>query len=195
MVLQSSQNWTGSISRQSCTSWVRLELARTWRKVVLYWTRASLVVDREGQERRKVSTVPLCEAGVPQHSGKVHSPSLFHGTQWPESASTLYLPDRRRACVVAFSTSQGEDPHDLNRGWHLVRPKNLVFKYCREERESALVRNLASQYWRTADLAVILTCSLVGWEVSQVAGWGSPYCRQSCLSFQNQEREEGSAEE
>ena len=139
--------------------------------------------------------MPLWEAGVPQHSGRVQRPSLFQGTQWPVNDSSLYLPESSLAWVVAFSTSQGDDLHDLNRGWHLVRLKNLVRRYCREGRVSALARSLASQYCRTADLAVVFTCNLVGWKVSQVAGWGSSYCRQSCLSFQNQEREEGSAAE
>ena len=34
------------------------------------------------------------------------------------------------------------------------------------------------------------TCSLVGQEDSQIAGWGRPYCRQSPRSLQNQDFEE-----
>ena len=89
----------------------------------MYSSKATLVGDREGQESKKLSIVPLWEAGVPQHPGRVHKPSLFQGTQWPVNASSLYLPESSLACVVAFSTSQGEDLHALNRGWHLVNPR------------------------------------------------------------------------
>ena len=60
------------------------------RKDLLQSAKASLLVAREGQERRKASTVPLWEACVPQNSSK---------------EQTLYLPDRRRAWVVDFSSS------------------------------------------------------------------------------------------
>ena len=113
----------------------------------MFSSKATLVGDREGQERKKLSIVPLWEADVLQHSGRVQKPSLFQGTQWPVSASSLYLPESSLACVVAFSTSQGDDLHDLNRGWHLVNPRYLVLRYSREESESALVRSFSSQYW------------------------------------------------
>ena len=80
------------------------------------------------------SIVPLWEASVPQHSGRVHSPSLFQGVQCPDKASTLYLPDIILAWVVAFSTSQGEEPQDVKIGWHFVSPKYSGLKYLREER-------------------------------------------------------------
>ena len=60
--------------------------------------------------------VPSWEAEDPQQSGREQSPSLFQGTQCLVSDSSLYLPDSSLACVVAFSTSHGEDPQDLKRG-------------------------------------------------------------------------------
>ena len=75
---------------------------------------------------------------MPQHIGKEQFLPLFQGTQWPLRESTLCLPDSRQSWLVAFSTSQGEDSQDLNMGWHLVRPKNLVLRYCKEWRMSAL---------------------------------------------------------
>ena len=77
---------------------------------------SALVSAKEGQERRKHSTVPLWDCSVLQHSGREHIPSLFQGTQWPVRASTLNRPDRILACVVAFSSSHGEDLQDLNNG-------------------------------------------------------------------------------
>ena len=97
----------------------------------------SLVLEREGQERRRDSRVPLWALSDPQHSGSVHMPSLFQGTQCPERASTLYLPDKNLAWVVAFSSSHAEDPQVKKMGWHLVRPKYSVLRYCKEGRVSA----------------------------------------------------------
>ena len=131
---------------------------------------ASLVLDREGQDSRKAATVPLWLCSVSQHSGKEHSPPLFHVTQLPVSASTRNLPERILAWDVAFSTSQGDEEQVLNSGWHLVKPRNSVLRYCREESVLALTLNLSSQNWRTADLAIVLTWSLVGWEDSQATG-------------------------
>ena len=79
MVLQASQNCTGSITRHSLTTWIRWGSAS--RKDVLNRFMEILVKVREGQERRKNVTVPLLEAVFPQQSGKVHIPSLFQGTQ------------------------------------------------------------------------------------------------------------------
>ena len=53
------------------------------------------------------------EAGVPQQSGRVHKPSFLPGVQWPDRASSLYLPDKTLAWVTAFSTSLGEDTQDV----------------------------------------------------------------------------------
>ena len=131
---------------------------------------AALVLDSEGQDMRKDSTVPLWAFSVAQHSGNVHIPSLFQGTQCPDSASTRNFPERSLACEVAFSTSHGEEEHVLNSGWHLVNPRNPVCRYCREESVLALVLSFSSQNWRTADLVTVLTWSLVGWDVSQATG-------------------------
>ena len=65
--------------------------------------KSALVADRAGHDSRRDSTVPLWLAAEPQHAGREHNPSLFHGTQCPDRASTLYLPDRNLAWVVAFS--------------------------------------------------------------------------------------------
>ena len=97
----------------------------------MYLDNTSMVGDKEGQDKRKVSTVPLWEADVPQHSGRVQRPSLLPGTQWPVSDSSLYLPESSLAWVVAFSTSQGDDLHALNRGWNLVSTRYLDLRYCR----------------------------------------------------------------
>jgi len=136
----------------------------------------------------------LLDTGVPQHIGKEQFPPLFQGTQWPLSDSTLYLPDSRRAWVVAFSTSQGEDPQELKMAWHLVRPKNLVLRYCKEWRMSAWALNFSNQNWITAALTIDFTWSLEGWVESHLAGWGSPYWRERSLSLQNQDFEEGFAD-
>ena len=77
---------------------------------------SALVLANDGQERRKHSTVPLWDWSVLQHSGREHIPSLFQGTQWPVRASTLKRPDRILACVLAFSSSHGEDLQNLNKG-------------------------------------------------------------------------------
>ena len=151
--------------------------------------------DNEGQERRKLSSVPLCAALLPQQSGSVHSPSLFQGTQCPVRDSTLYLPDKSLAWVVAFSTSLGEAPQVQNRGWHLTSPRKPVLRYLREVRESAWTLSLTNQYCLTAALASCFTWSLDGLVVSQEEGWGREYIRQICLNFQNQDLEEEDAEE
>ena len=114
MVEQSSQNWTGSVITHSVTRgrMSGLEI----RKLFMNSVRLALVVDKEGHDRRKDSMVPLCPLSVFQHSGREHIPSLFPGIQWPDRASTRYLPERSLAWVVAFSVSHGEDPQDQNRG-------------------------------------------------------------------------------
>ena len=109
---------------------------------------ATLVPERDGQDSRKDSTVPLWAWSESQQSVSTHIPPLFHGTQWPMSASTLNLPERSLAWVVAFSTSQGEEEQVLNRGWHLVRLRKPVLRYLRylkEERELALDLSLSCQ--------------------------------------------------
>ena len=144
---------------------------------------------------RRLSTVPLWACAVLQHSGRVHRPSLFQGVQWPDRASTLYLPERRRAWQEAFSTSRGELPHSLNIGWQVVSPRKLVCKYLVEGRWAAWWRSLVSHSWSTADLAMVLTWCLDGWWSSQSEGWGRSYWRQSCLIFQNHDLDEEQEEE
>ena len=158
-------------------------------------TRDCLLVARDGQDNRKLSIVPLCEAAVPQHSGKVHIPSLFPGTQCPVSASSLYLPDKSLAWVVALSTSLGDALQVLNNGWHLVSPRKPVLTYLREVRESACNLNFSYQYCLTAALAIFFTCSLLSLVMSQVEGWGRSYIIKICLSFQNQDFEDDNVEE
>ena len=118
---QSNQNCTGSKIRQD------LITGESWGNLTRYdqhkCIRSSLVEVRDGQESNRDSTVPLWDWSVFQQPGSVHRPPLFHGVQWPERASTLYLPDSSLAWVVAFSTSQGEEPQVVNRGWHLVSPR------------------------------------------------------------------------
>ena len=114
MVEQSNQNWMGLERRHSVTRGRRSGLAV--RKFVLNWVSKALVVDSEGQDRRKDSMVPLWATSDCQHPGREHIPSLFQGIQWPDRASTLYLPERSLAWVVAFSDSHGEEPHDQNMG-------------------------------------------------------------------------------
>ena len=137
MVEQSSQNWTGSMFRQLLTK--EVSLGDLLRKVQQNCIRSALCDDRDWQDRSILSTVPLWEASVPQHWGRVHSPSLLPGVQCPDRASILYLPEISLAWDVAFSTSQGEEPHDVKIGWHLVSPRYSILKYLREERELALV--------------------------------------------------------
>ena len=110
-------------------------------------------------------------------------------------ASTLYLPDKSLAWVVAFSTSIGDTPQVLNIGWHLVSPRKPFLRYLREVRESAWSLNLANQYCLTAALASCFTWSLDGLVVSHDEGWGRAYIRQICLNFQNQDLEKEDAEE
>ena len=106
IVLASSQNWAGSSARQEATIGTRkgAEFERT-RNVDL--TRDSRKEDREKQEQRKESTSALWEYGEFQHS--LHKPSGLETSQNLETASRRYLPERRRTCVVAFSTSQEEE--------------------------------------------------------------------------------------
>ena len=114
MVEQSSQNCTGSSSKQILAK--QVSLGNLLRKVKQNCIRSALYVDRDGQDKSMSSTVPLCEASVCQHSGRVHSPSLFQGVQCPDRASTLYLPESSLAWEVAFSTSQGEEPQEVKIG-------------------------------------------------------------------------------
>ena len=141
------------------------------------------------------STVPLWEANVPQQLGREHKPSLFPGVQWPVRPSSLNLPDRRRAWVMAFSTSHGEDRHDRKIGWHLVSPKYSDLKYLREGRESAWHRSLSNQYLMTALVVILLTSDLEGLVWSQEDGWGSSYWRHNCLILQNQDLEDNDGED
>ena len=86
------------------------------RKFVWNWVSEALVVDSDGQDRRKDSMVPLWATSDCQHQDREHMPSLFHGVQWPDKASSLYLPETSLAWVVAFSASHGEEPQDQNIG-------------------------------------------------------------------------------
>ena len=103
------------------------------------------MLEREGQSNRNDWTVPSCATAVFQQSGKEHIPSLFHGTQSLVNDSSLYLPDSNCACVVALSTSQGEDPHVQKIGWHLDKPRNLDFIYLSEISPSAFNLSFSSQ--------------------------------------------------
>ena len=142
MVLQSSQNWTGSSSRHWHTTAVNMLFP--WILAAVYCSSSLLVSAMEGHERRNDSTVPWWDAFVPQQVGRVQRPSLFQTVQWQDKASTLYLPDRRRAWHTAFSTSHGEEPHNLNRGWQEVSPMKLVCRYFRE-RSHGLRQNHSPQ--------------------------------------------------
>ena len=93
-------------------------------------------------------------------------PSLFQGTQWLDKASTLYLPERSLAWVVAFSASQGEEPHDQKIGWHLVRPMKPDFRYFKDGSMVAFSLRSASQNFSTADLTIVLALDFVGGERS-----------------------------
>ena len=135
MVLQSSQNCIGSRSKHFFTSWCRWVLLCRNEFVNLY--NANLVEVREGQNSGKDSTVALREAGVSQHSVKVHNTLVFQGTQWPVRNSSLNLSDRSLAWVVAFSTHHGLALQDLNMVWQAVRPRNSVLSYFREESAAA----------------------------------------------------------
>ena len=57
MVEQSNQNWMGLDRRHSVTRGRRSGLAV--KKFVVNWVREPLVVDSDGQDRRKDSMVPL----------------------------------------------------------------------------------------------------------------------------------------
>ena len=144
MVEQSNQKCTGSKAKQVLTK--EISWGNLWRKDQQNCIRLALVVDRDGQDNRSDSTVPLWDSSVLQQLGKEHNPPLFHGTQCPDRASTLYLPDNNLAWVVAFSTSQGEEPQVVKMEWHFVSPMYSVFRYLREERELACVLSIASQY-------------------------------------------------
>ena len=170
MVEQSNQNCTGLERRHSVTRGRRSGWAV--RKVSLKWASMTLEVDKEGQDRRKDSMVPLCVSSDSQHSGKEHKPCLFQGTQWPDKASTLYLPERSLACVVAFSDSHGEEPQDQKIGWHLVRPMHPTLRYLRDESLSAFSLRIASQCISTADLTIVLALIFEGGDWSHSDGWG-----------------------
>ena len=58
-----------------------LQVGWSCRNLMLEMDSSTLVADSEGQVMRKASTVPLCEAGVAQHSKQ--KPSLLPGVQWP----------------------------------------------------------------------------------------------------------------
>ena len=103
IVEQSSKNCTGSRAKHILAS--EETLGNLFRKVQQSSSMSALVTDRDGQDSRKDSTVPLWLAKEPQHDGREQKPSLFQGTQCPDRASTLYLPDNSLAWVVAFSTS------------------------------------------------------------------------------------------
>ena len=149
------------------------------RKSALNLDRRALELDREGQERRKDSIVPMpcghCPSSSTGAAYTVHIPSLLEGTQWPDRASTLYLPERSLVWLTAFFVSHGEDPHVQKIGWHLVRPMKAVLRYFRDVRLSALSLSLPSQYFRTAALTMDLALSLDGGDVSHSDGWGRPY--------------------
>ena len=88
IVEQSSKNCTGSMAKQVIAN--ERSLGNLFREVQRSSIMSALVPDREGQDNNKDSTVPLWLSSAPQHAGKEHKPSLFHGTQCPDRASTLY---------------------------------------------------------------------------------------------------------
>ena len=155
MVEQSSLNCTGSISIQLLTK--EVSLGDLLRKVQQNCIRSALSEDSDGQDISMASTVPLCEASVPQQSRNLHNPFLLLGVQCPVRASTLYRPEINLAWDVAFSTSQGEEPQEVKIGWHIVSPRYSLFMYLREDSELAFVLRLVSQYCRTTALAAFLT--------------------------------------
>ena len=193
MVEQSSQNCTGLDTKHSVTKDER----SGWMERKSDWNLSSmsLVEEREGQDRRSCSRVPLWAPADLQQSGKEHIPSRFPGVQCPDRDSTLYLPERNLACVVAFSISHGDDPQVQKMAWHLVRPKYSVLRYCKEGRVSAWSLSLSNQNCNTADLALLFTRALLGWQLSHSEGCGSPYWRQSFLTTPNQDLGLGVAEE
>ena len=144
IVEQSSKNCTRSRAQHAVAS--KDTLGNVSRNDQQSCIMSALVSDRDGQDSSRDSNVPWWLCSEPQHAGREQRPSLFHATQCPVRASTLYLPDNILACVVAFSTSQGEDPQVVKIGWHFVRPKYSVFTYLREGRQLALVLKSASQY-------------------------------------------------
>ena len=118
-----------------------------------------------------------------QHMWSVHNPPLL---------TELDLPDRSLAWAVPFSPSHGNEPQDQEIGCGLEALRYLVLRYWREERVSALH---LEQYWCTSAFVTLFTWCSEGLEESQVKGWGTPYCRQICLSFQNHDLDEDRAEE
>ena len=120
MVLQSRRNWQRFSRTQILTDSLKggpsLSNSRD------RWPNSeSLNVDKDGHDVRKSSIVPWCS--IPITRQVLQCPCLFQGSQWQVRDSILYLPDNRRATIVAFSTSHGDDPHSLNMGWHLENPR------------------------------------------------------------------------
>ena len=83
-------------------------------KLTLSRVSNALEIDSEGHDRRNESIVPFWALSVIKDCGNVHIPNLFQATHWPDRASTLYLPKRSLALVIAFSVSHGDDPHVQN---------------------------------------------------------------------------------
>ena len=97
--------------------------------------------------------------------------------------------------MVAFSDSHGEEPHDQKMGWHLVRPKYPDLRYLKDVSLTAFSLRLASQYFSTADLTIVLVLIFDGGDRSHSDGWGRSYWRQSCLNLQNHDLGEEEEEE
>jgi len=72
-------------------------------------------------------TVPGLQQGThtPGAGGQGRTGGSSSQAEWQSTDSTLYLPENWE---VAFSTSQGEDAHDMTIGRHLVRLMYLVLK-------------------------------------------------------------------
>ena len=114
IVEQSSKNCTRSRAQQAVTS--KDILRNVSRNDQQSCIMSALVSDRDGKDNSRESNVPWWFGTEPQHAGREHRPSLLHATQCPVRASTLYLPDNILACVVAFSTSQGEETQVVKMG-------------------------------------------------------------------------------
>ena len=95
IVEQSRRNCTGSRFQHTVASEERM--GNLFRNDQQSSIMSALVAARDGQDSRRDSTVPLWLASEPQHDGKEHNPVLLHGTQCPDRASILNLPDKSLA--------------------------------------------------------------------------------------------------
>ena len=94
--------------RHSCTRGSRSGLDTDRWKFSMNFVKLSRVLDKEGNDRRKDSVVPLCVSSV-----------LHHSLQGPHplGIGLLYIQLPR----------YGEEPQDQNRGWHVK--SNYITSY------------------------------------------------------------------